>query len=66
MFVYTFTCEITKSVPRWRKVLKHTNEDVRALEDAIENLNTGKNASKRILSVILLKNSENYELEAKT
>ena len=42
------------------------NEDVRALKDAIENLNTGKNASKRILSGILLKNSENYELEAKT
>ena len=42
------------------------NEDVRTLKDAIENLNTGKNASKRILSGILFKNSENYELEAKT
>ena len=39
------------------------NEDVRALKGALENLNTGKSTSRRILTGILSKNSENSELE---
>ena len=38
------------------------NEDVRAFEDALENLTTQKITSRRILTGILLKNSENSEL----
>ena len=38
------------------------NEDVRAFKDALENLNTQKITSRRILTGILLKNSENSEL----
>ena len=34
----------------------------RALKDALENLNTQKSTSRRILSGMLLKNSENSEL----
>ena len=43
------------------------NEDVRALKDALENLNTRKSTPRRILSgtCILPKNSENYELKPK-
>ena len=43
------------------------NEDFRALKDALENPNTQKGTSRRILSgtCILPKNSENYELKPK-
>ena len=39
------------------------NEDVRALKDALENLNSQMSTSRRILSGILLKNSGNYKLK---
>ena len=38
------------------------NEDVRAFKDVLENLNTRKSTLTRILTGILLKNSENSEL----
>ena len=38
-------------------------EDVRALKDASENLNTRNSTSRRILTGILSKNSENSELK---
>ena len=38
------------------------NEDVRALKDVLENLNTRKSTLRRILTGILLKNFENSEL----
>ena len=41
------------------------NEDVRALKDALENLNTPMSTTRRILSGILSKNSENYKLKPK-
>ena len=40
------------------------NEDVRALKDAFENLNTPKSTSRRILTGILSKYFENSELKA--
>ena len=39
------------------------NEDVRAQKDALENLNTRKSTSRRILTGILSKNFENSELK---
>ena len=39
------------------------NEDVRALKDALENLNSQMSTSRMILSGILLKNSGNYKLK---
>ena len=39
------------------------NEDVRAQKDALENLNTQKSTSRRILTGILSKNFENSELK---
>ena len=45
------------------EVLNAVNEDVRAQKDALENLNTQKSTSKRILTSILTKNSENFELK---
>ena len=39
------------------------DEDVRALKDALENLNTRHSTSRRILTGILSKNSENSELK---
>ena len=39
------------------------NEDVKALKDAFENLNTPKHSLRMILTGILLKNSENSELK---
>ena len=39
------------------------DEDVRALKDALENLNTRKSTSRRTLTGILSKNSENSELK---
>ena len=41
------------------------NKDVRALEDALENLNTRKSTSRRIPTVILSRLSENSELKPK-
>ena len=41
------------------------SEEVKALKDALENLNTQKSASRRILSGILSKNSENSKLKPK-
>ena len=43
-----------KMAAKWRYDL--------ALKDALENLNTQKSTSRRILSGMLLKNSENSEL----
>ena len=55
------------SVPRWQQsFLKNvTNEDVKALKDALENLNTQMSTSRRILSGIFSKNSENSEFKPK-
>ena len=63
-----FTCEITK-LPwqpavrlRFKMATKFLNvmkEDVRAQKDALENLNTRKSTSRRILRGMLSKNSEN-------
>ena len=39
------------------------DEDIRALKDALENLNTRKSTSRRILTGILSKNSEKSELK---
>ena len=39
------------------------DEDVRALKDALENLNTRNSTSRRILTGILPKNSKNSELK---
>ena len=48
------------------KFLKNvTNEDAKALKDALENLNTQMSTSRRILSGIFSKNSENYEFKPK-
>ena len=41
------------SVLRWQQ-----REDIRASKDALENLNSQKNTSRRILSGMLLKNSD--------
>ena len=78
MLIYNFSCEIIRlpwqpsvhlyvSVPRWQQsFLKNvTNEDVKALKDALENLNTQMSTSRSILSGIFSKNSENYELKPK-
>ena len=49
------------SVLRWQQ-----SEDIRAIKKAaLENLNTQKSTSRRILSGMLLKNSENSELKRK-
>ena len=45
------------------KSKKFMNKDVRALQNALENLNTGKSTSRRTLTNILLKYLENSELE---
>jgi len=46
-------------------VLNVMNEDVKASKGALENLNTPKSTSRKILSGILSKNYENYELKPK-
>ena len=54
------------SVLRWQQIfffLNVMNEDVRALKDALENLNSQMSTSRRILSGILLKNSGNDKLK---
>ena len=49
------------SVLRWQQ-----SEDIRAIKKAaLENLNTQKSTSRRILSGMLMKNSENSELKRK-
>ena len=75
ILIYNFTCEITKlpwqpsvrlSAKMAAKFFKNVmNEDVRALKDALENPNTQMSTTRRILSGILSKNSENYELRPK-
>ena len=44
------------SVPRWCQSVM--NEDVGAVKDSLENLNTQKSTSRRTLTGILLKNSK--------
>jgi len=44
------------------EVLNGVNKDVRAQKDALENLNTRKSTSRRILTGILSKKFENSEL----
>ena len=70
--ISNFTCEITKlpwqpsvrlSAKMMTKSKNFMNKDVRALQNALENLNTGKCTSRRILTNILLKYLENSELE---
>ena len=52
------------SVPRWWQSFKNVrNEDVRALKDALENLNTRKSTSRAILSGILSQKSGTHELK---
>ena len=52
------TCHIL-SVMMATKFLNVMNEDVRASKDALENLNTRKSTSRRILRGMLSKNSVN-------
>ena len=68
VLMYNFTYEITKlpwhpsprlsakMVTKFKNVM---NEDVRALKDSLESLNTRKSTSRRILTGILSNNSEN-------
>ena len=71
--MYNFTCKIQNcygnvlcvSVPRWRQGYVR-NEDVRALKDTLENLNTWKSTQRRTLMGILRKSSGNHELKPKT
>ena len=72
--IYNFSCEITKfsrqrsvriSTKMAAKFQNVTNEDVMALKDDLEYLNIRKSKSGRILSGILSKISENYELKQK-
>ena len=52
------------SVPRWWQSFKNVrNEDVRALKDALDNLNPRKSTSRSILSGILSQKSETHELK---
>ena len=72
--MFNFMCEITKIIAMamfgtsgcqdGNKVLKCMNEGVTALKDALENLNTQKSTSRRILTgtFILSKNSETCDL----
>ena len=55
------TCQCEDGV----KVLTVMNEDERALKDALENLNTQKSTSTRILSSVLWKHFEKYQLKPK-
>ena len=55
------TCQCQDGV----KVLTVMNEDVRALKDTLENLNTQKSTSTRILSSVLWKHFEKYQLKPK-
>ena len=65
--ISNFTCEITKlpwqppvrlSAKMMTESKNFMNEDARTLKDALENLNTGKSTSGRVLTGILPKNSE--------
>ena len=51
-----------KMASRFKNVM---NEDIRSSKDALEDLNTHRSTSRRILSGIFSKNSENYELKPK-
>ena len=62
--IYSFTCEITKlpwqrpvrvSAKITANIFNVMNEDVRALKDTLQNLNTRKSTSRRVLSGILSK-----------
>ena len=55
------TCQCQDGV----KALTVMNEDERALKDALENLNTQKSTSTRILSSVLWKHFEKYQLKPK-
>ena len=55
------TCQCQDGV----KVLTVMNEDERVLKDALENLNTQKSTSTRILSSVLWKHFEKYQLKPK-
>ena len=55
------TCQCQDGV----KVLTVMNEDERALKDALENFNTQKSTSTRILSSVLSKHFEKYQLKPK-
>ena len=63
--IYNFTCEVT--MPGWQQSFFYSvrNEDVRALKDTLENLNSQMSTSRRILSGILLNNSGNYKHKSK-
>ena len=41
------------------------NEGIRTFKDALENLNTRKSTARRILTRILSKNSETFDLKTK-
>ena len=69
-----YTCKRTKL--QWQRSVRFSakmasrfqnvmNKDVRALRDDLENLNTRKRTSRRILSGILSKNSQTHELNPK-
>ena len=53
------TCQCQDGV----NVLTVMNEDERALKNALENLNTQKSTSTRILSSVLWKHFEKYQLK---
>ena len=53
-------CSAHVSAKMEAKFQNVVNEDVRALKDMLENLNTQKGTSRRILPGILLKDSENF------
>ena len=55
------TCQCQDGV----NVLTVMNEDERALKNALENLNTQKSTSTRILSSVLWKHFEKYQLKPK-
>ena len=55
------TCQCQDGV----KVLTVMKEDERALKDALENLNTEISTSTRILSSVLWKHFEKYQLKPK-
>ena len=55
------TCQCQDGV----KVLTVMNEDERVLKNALENLNRQKSTSTRILSSVLWKHFEKYQLKPK-
>ena len=61
----TFVHLSAKMAAKFFKKCYEWRNDVKALKDALENLNTQMSTSRRILSSIFSKNSENYELKPK-